>query len=444
MSGDEEDRGMNRIGLRLEDKNEWERRVALIPEDVRRLTAQGIAIDVQRFARRAYPDAQYRDTGARIVDSLCDSDFILGIKEMPVEVFEPHKAYMFFSHTIKGQDYNMDMLRALMDKKCTLLDYECVTDEQDRRLIFFGRYAGIAGMIDSLWTLGQRLEVLGCDTPFSQMRPTHTYETIDDATSALDDVGRQITQKGLPPALAPVVIGITGYGNVSTGAQEILDHLPTIELSPQELLELDLTSNPDRHHIYKVVFKEEHLFEPLEEGVSFDLEGYYEHPENYKSVFVRYLPKLTAIVNGIFWNECYPRLATAEELARLYLNPKTAKLCVVGDITCDIDGSLACTVRDTEPGDPVYIYDPLTRSAPSGFEGDGIAVMAVGNLPTELPKEASQTFSRALSPFLPAIARVDLSAPFEEAKLPAPIKKSVILWNGELTPSFAYMESFLE
>lgn len=435
---------MNRIGLRLEDKNEWERRVALIPDDIRRLTAQGIAIDVQRFERRVYPDKQYEDAGARIVDSLSDSDFILGIKEMPKEFFESSKAYMFFSHTIKGQEYNMDMLKTLVEKKCTLLDYECVTDENDRRLIFFGRYAGLAGMVDTLWTLGRRLEVLGYHTPLEQILPTHTYETIDDALSALDDVGDQISKKGFPQNLAPIVIGITGYGNVSTGAQEILAHLPVIEISPAELLEFDKGIRPQRHHIYKVVFKEEHLFEPLVDGAAFELEGYYEHPENYKSVFTRYLPKLTALVNGIFWNECYPRLATAQDLAELYQTPKTAKLLVVGDITCDIDGSLACTVRDTEPGDPVYIYDPLTRRAPFGFEGDGIAVMAVGNLPTELPKEASQTFSRALSPFLPAIARVDLNASFEDAELPEPIKRSVVLWKGELTPNFAYMESFLD
>ncbi len=149
------------------------------------------------------------------------------------------------------------------------------------------------------------------------------------------------------------------------------------------------------------------------------------------------------LVNGIFWAPRYPKLADATQLRALFAGSSPPKLVVVGDITCDVDGSLACTVRDTEPGDPVYVYDPVTRKARSGFEGPGLAVMAVGNLPCELPREATETFSEALLPFIPELSRADLQAPFDKVALPDPIRRSVILWRGRFTPAFARMETFL-
>ena len=150
------------------------------------------------------------------------------------------------------------------------------------------------------------------------------------------------------------------------------------------------------------------------------------------------------LVNGIFWAPQYPKLADADQLRALFAGPERPRLLVVGDITCDVDGSLACTVRDTEPGDPVYVYDPVTREGTSGFEGDGLAVMAVGNLPCELPREASETFSEALLPFMPALARSGLSGDLESAGLPDPLRRSVILWRGEFAPDFTYMSEFLK
>ena len=148
----------NTIGIRLEDKNAWERRAPLTPDAVRQASSEGVEVHVERFARRAFSDTEYATAGAHLSDDVRDCEMVLGIKEMPRDYFRPGGAYFFFSHTIKGQPYNMEMLRSLVDRKCTLLDYELVTDEKGRRLIFFGRYAGIAGMIDTFWALGRRLD----------------------------------------------------------------------------------------------------------------------------------------------------------------------------------------------------------------------------------------------------------------------------------------------
>jgi alpha-aminoadipic semialdehyde synthase len=153
---------------------------------------------------------------------------------------------------------------------------------------------------------------------------------------------------------------------------------------------------------------------------------------------------LTVLINGIYWDERYPKLADAGQISDLSVRGKPLRLLVVGDITCDVDGSLACTVRDTDSGDPSYVYDPQSRSATSGFAGSGLAVMAVGNLPCELPREASETFSAALMPFMHQIATVDWRhAEFDKVSLPDPIKRSIILWRGEFTPRYEYMREFL-
>ncbi|MDD5309268.1 MAG: bifunctional lysine ketoglutarate reductase /saccharopine dehydrogenase family protein [Deltaproteobacteria bacterium] len=433
-----------KIGIRKEDKNVWERRAPLTPHAVAELKAKGVEVRIERFEKRAFIDEDYEASGARLVDDMSGCDVVMGIKEIPVKKLEPGRAYVFFSHTIKGQHYNMAMLRRLVELKCTLVDYELVKDGKGRRLIFFGRYAGLAGMIDTLWTLGQRLLKLGLRTPFADIEPAHGYPSLEAARHAIAAAGRRIAAEGLPGELAPMVFGFTGYGNVSQGAQEIFDVLPHDDVSP-----VDLPAWVDAHkgqtkRVAKAVYHEKHMVAPIDPAGPFELHEYFDHPERYRSTFEPHLALLSVIVNGIFWTEKYPRLATREQLKELFASPARPRLLVVGDISCDVDGSLACTVRDTEPGNPVYVYDPATGEAPSGFDGPGLAVMAVGNLPCELPMESSTAFSAALMPFMPALASMDMGKPFAEVFLPDELRRAVILWRGELTPGFEYMREFLK
>ncbi len=433
----------SKIGIRLEDKNEWERRVAIVPSDMKNLVGQGVEFCVERFERRAFPDSAFQEVGATLSDEVRDCDLVLGIKEMPLGYFREGHAYMSFSHTIKGQSYNMEMLREMVDKKVTLLDYETVKDDQGRRLIFFGRYAGLAGMIDTLWTLGLRLKAKGIDSPFLDVKPAHKYQDLDDARKAVARVGERLANEGVPGSLAPMVIGVTGYGHVSQGAQEIIDLLPIVEVSPDELADFVRDNSGLTDKLVKVVYREEHLVTPRDPAVPFELQHYYDKGEEYRSIFEPHLSLLTVLVNGIYWAEQYPKLADEDQLRKLFAGSQP-KLLVVGDITCDVDGSVACTMRDTEPGDPIYVYNPEDRSTPSGHEGPGLAVMAVGNLPCKLPKEASRTFSEALTPFIPAMAATDFKGDFESASLPDAIRGCVILWKGEFTPDYQYMKDFLQ
>jgi hypothetical protein len=213
--------GRSILGIRREDKNRWERRVPLTPEIVRNLVGQGYEVLVQPSPRRIYPDEQWTAAGARLAEDLAPAGVVLGVKEMPVDFFRTGTAYVFFSHVIKGQPHNMPMLRQLLARGATLLDYEKITDAQGRRLVFFGRHARLAGAIDSLWALGRRFESEHLATPFSALEPAHRYPDLAAAKRALGGVGARVRLQGLPPALVPFVVGVTGYGHVAGGAEAV-------------------------------------------------------------------------------------------------------------------------------------------------------------------------------------------------------------------------------
>jgi saccharopine dehydrogenase (NAD+, L-lysine-forming) len=433
------------IGIRREDKSDWERRVPLTPDDAAALQREhGIQVIVQTSVIRAFTDKEFAEAGIRVQEDLSPCPVVLGIKEMPEGFFEPDKAYVFFAHVIKGQTYNMPMLQRMLDLGCTLIDYERVVDEQKRRLIFFGWHAGVAGMIDTLWALGQRLAWEGIPNPFTDLRKTHTYRDLAEAKGALKQVRARIGAEGLPPQITPLILGVAGYGNVSRGAQEMLDLLPLIQIEPKELANIAASGASSRHHLYKVVFKEWHIVEPVSLSGAFELQDYYDHPEKYQGVFDRYLPHLTVLVNAIFWTERYPRLVTKAYLRELFGTATEPRMRVIGDISCDVEGAIEFTVHCTEPGDPVFVYDPITEETTNGYKGRGVVVMAVDILPSELPREASTDFSRILKPFIPAIAHCDLTVPFEECNLPSEIKSAVIAYRGELTPDYQYIQEFLD
>jgi alpha-aminoadipic semialdehyde synthase len=434
----------NLIALRREDKNPWEKRVALIPSHIRDLVKnQGLKFLVQPAPNRVFADADFKCESAKVQEDISDARIIIGIKEMPDSFFEPDKVYIFFSHTIKGQKANMSMLRRMVDVKCTLIDYERIVDEKNRRLVFFGRQAGAAGMIESLWALARRLDAEGLPHPFGSVRRMTEYQSLVEAKENINEIGETIRQDGLPEHLIPFVCGFMGYGHVSQGAQELFDLLPEIEIAAEEFPVFLASGNFSSHRVYKIVFREEHLVRPWSADKAFDLQDYYDHPGDYAPVLESYLPFLDVLVNGIYWAPKYPHFVSKAFIRQLYGAPARPKLRVLGDVSCDIEGGIECTLKATDPRDPVFVYDPINDAAIDGVEGPGPVIMSVYNLPAEIPLESSVFFSQALFPFIPAVAAADFSRDFDSCRLPDPIKKAVILFRGEFTPDYQYMKAFL-
>ncbi len=430
---------MSRIGIRREDKSVWERRTPIVPEHVKELREKNIEFFVQPSEIRAFKDEEYAGAGAKIQEDLNACDVIFAVKEISTDFFESNKTYAFFSHTIKGQSHNMPMLKKIMELGCQLIDYEKIVDEKNRRLIFFGRYAGLAGMIDSLWTFGQRMEWKEIDTPFRKIKQALRYKSLEEAKEEIKKVGEEIKNDGLSDRIVPLVVGFAGYGNVSKGAQEILDCLPVKEISPKELEVI--YEKPSNKVVYKVVFKEKDIVEPIFAEKEFDLQDYYNNPGMYRSIFQRYVPRLSILMNCIYWDKRYPRLITKEFLEENFTGQ--IHLQVVGDVGIDVNGAIEFTEKATNPGNPVFIYNPIRDDTIDGFEGNGVAVLAVDTLPCELPRESSKAFGNLLMPFVEAIVKADYTVPFEKLDLQSEIKKAVILYHGKLTLDYEYINKFL-
>ncbi len=442
------------IGIRREDKNIWERRVPLIPEHLEKLkNAFGIDTIIQPFERRAFLDNEFIEAGVTVKEDLSEAPVVFAVKEVPIKLLQNDKTYIFFSHTIKGQDYNMPLLQKIMDLNCTLIDYEAIANEDGKRLVFFGKYAGLAGMIDALYGYGIRLKNLGFETPLLKLKPAYDYKSVEEAKEEIAKVGKEIEANGMAVEKAPFVFGFMGYGNVSQGAQEIFDVLPHKVIAPDDLKSLGdtsalrqssvqrkLSNHKPNNFFYKVVFKEEHLVEPKNRDAKFELMDYFKNPEKYKSKFDEYIPYISLLVNAIYWTEASPRFLTKN-----YFKSKNEhKLDVVCDITCDIDGAVEFTVKSTPSDNPAYVYNPKDDSITDGYKGSGILDIAVDNLPTELPRNSSIEFSTSLNKFVPGIVNADKTKAFDAAGFPPEIKRAVIVYNGELTPKYNYLEEFLK
>jgi len=431
------------IGIRREDKNDWERRVPLTPEDVRKLKEEhGLSFVVEPSVIRVFKDEEYEEAGAVVSEDLSGCSVVLGVKEMPSSFFEKEKSYVFFSHTIKGQPYNMPMLERLKNRKCNLLDYEKIEDDKGRRLVFFGKYAGLAGMIDGLWMLGKRLEADGHKTGLSRIKQAKDYESLEEARDAIAEAGREFAHNGLPQQLSPMVVGFAGYGHVSQGAQEVFDEIPHHVVEPEDLELLFKNPPEEKPSIWKVVFREEHLVERIKTERPFVLQEYYDHPDRYRGIFPSYLPYLDVLVNCIFWTPAYPKLITKED-AKKATDAGNFRLKAVVDITCDPGGSVECTTHCTDSGNPYYVYDVHKERPQEGITGDGPVILAVDNLPCELPRDSSTSFSRVLRRFVPELMNCDFNVPYDELDLPETLKGALILHEGRFTPPYRYMRKFL-
>lgn len=434
---------MGKVGIRREDKSRFERRAPLSPAKMKEsMDEDGTEYAVQPSEIRIFGDDEYRDLGGFLQEDLSDCDIILGVKEVPTAKLIADMAYLFFSHTIKGQDYNMPMLQRLLDLNCTLIDYERIADPQGRRLVFFGYHAGLAGMIDTLWVMGERLAAAGTPNPFQEVKQALEFRDLQDACLAVSRAGERIKTEGIPEELGPMVVGFSGYGNVSMGAQFVFDHLPFQELQPHQVPSLfDGTMKSDPHTVYKVVYREEHMA-ARKDGSEFQLLDYFEHPELYEGIFHNHVPYLSVLVNCIYWDTPYPRLVTRKQLRELAA-AGSMRMLAIGDISCDIDGSVEMTTKATGQEKPALIYDPATDEVLNQMEGPGVAIVAVDNLPAELPRDSTDHFGDSLGPFLNDLANLDRGASFEELKLCPELKGAIIAWNGVLTPEYEYIRQYL-
>ena len=430
------------IGIRAEEKNRWERRAPLTPDHVQRLLGDaGEKFVVQSSASRIFPDDAYRDAGAAIVQNLDGCRLVFGVKEIPLERIPPEAAVLIFPHVTKGQPGSMPLLRRFLERGTTLLDYEQMTDAKGRRLVYFGRFAGYAGMIDALWALGRRLAAEGHSTPFAAVRRAHEYDSLYSARTHLIEVGRELACTDLPREIRPLVFGFTGSGHVFHGAREILHLLPVREVACDDLPHLEATSAADRG-LFEIAFRPHHRFHRVAGG-AFERMEFLDHPERYRSAMPRWLPYLTVLIHGAFWKPPQPRLVTIRDLQELWSGPPP-RLRVLGDISCDIGGGIEATVHATDPGDPVFVYDVARGTVQSGVSGPGPVVLAVDNLPCELPRESTEAFSHALMPLLPHLIRCDWRRPFAELGLPPALEHAIITHQGQLTPRFSYLREHLD
>lgn len=443
----------NILGIRKEDDDKiFEYRSPLTPSDIRHLKDQlkDLRIIVESGEKpdqkyhRAYADNEFLEAGAEVGD-ISEADIIIGIKEVNIDKIFPGKTYLFFSHTYKAQLYNMPMLRKLRNLGCSLLDYELVVEDvsdevyrldQFKREIYFGHMAGFAGTVDTLHGLGKRFSAKGFQTPFDQVKKsvnyTSTYGDFGDLSKALKslhEVGREISQFGLPSEICPIVIGLTGSGNVTKSVRKILSNLPCKEITLAQLSDRNFIKEDEhKHTIYIVQFSREKRTE---------------------EIFSQYLPLLTVLIHGAKWLSSQERIVTRKTLANL----SSSKLEIIGDITCDPNGAIEIS-RPTYADEPFFTYFAelddenldwndvqFSSSCVPGVAARGITVMAVTNLPTEFAREASESFSEMLSRFVDKLICVDFPDNFDELNIERQLKRSFILYKGELTPDFKHLSA---
>ncbi|KAF7654995.1 hypothetical protein LDENG_00062280, partial [Lucifuga dentata] len=314
------------MAIRREDINPWERRVPLAPRHVKEITNAGHKVLVQPSNRRAIHEKYYEKVGAVIQEDISGASLIVGVKRMPEEKVIPKKTYAFFSHTIKAQEANMGLLEDLLKKEVRLIDYEKMVDANGYRIVAFGNWAGVAGMINILHGLGLRFLALGHNTPFMHIGMAHNYRNVSQAIQAVRDCGYEISMGLMPKSIGPVTFCFTGTGNVSKGAQDILNELPVEYVEPHELK--DVSEVGDMTKVYATVLSRHHHLMRKSDGI-YDPMEYENHPELYTSRFrTSVAPYTTCLINGIYWDPHTPRLLRrldAQKLMRPIISSSAAK-----------------------------------------------------------------------------------------------------------------------
>jgi len=440
------------IGILREVKNVWERRCALTPSQCKGLVERGIRVVVQPCEKRIFKNIEYANVGCVIQEDVSECPTIIGVKEFPAESLIPDRNYMMFSHVIKGQTENMPFLNACLEKNVRLFDYEGIrkpVDEGSLRLVAFGYYAGLAGMVTGCRGLGEQLLGLGYHTPFLFTSSTYMYPSLQHAKRALAEVGEEIYRLGLPRDLGPITFVFTGGGNVTRGAVEMFKMLPFEMVEPEDLPKLQ--NNFDNHKVYGCILPTSALVEsahPDQTPTPFEEQHYFEFPELYKPVFhEKIAPYTSVMVHGSYWDARYPRLLTDEQLEEVKNKNPRAFLSLF-DISCDREGAFQFFKKTTSTADPFFVYNSRTGEVtPLGATDPyGVCCLGVDALPAELPKESSSFFGSALEKYIDSLADLDTSmAKMEDSKdLPVPMQRACITWNKSLTDEYRYLTPFLQ
>jgi alanine dehydrogenase len=397
-----------KFGIIKERKNPPDRRVVFTPEELVRLQDEHpeAKVKVESSDIRVFSDEEYRKQGIEVVDDISDCDVFFGVKEIPVDYLIPNKKYFFFSHTIKKQVHNRKLLQAILAKNIELYDHETIVDGSNRRLIGFGRYAGIVGAYNGFRAFGIKYELFTLPKA----------ETLNSKEDLIVRLKRQ--------TLPNIKIVLTGHGKVGMGAKEILDGIKIKQVSVADFLN-KVYSQPVYTQI-DVLDYNKRL-----DGKVLDNNDFYKNPQEYTSDFERFTKVADIFMAGHFHGNNAPDILTQD-----MLKAADCKIKVVADISCDVDGPIACTIKASTIAEPFFGYLPYENKEVSYTHPGSIMVMSVDNLPCELPKDASEGFGEMfMEHVIPAFFNGDKDGILQRAKMTE---------NGKLTPRFAYLQDYVD
>lgn len=397
-----------KFGIIKERKNPPDRRVVFAPGELAKLKQlyHDAKVEVESSDIRIFSDIQYQSLGITITDDVSGCDVLFGVKEVPVENLIPDKSYFFFSHTIKKQPYNRKLLKAILEKNIDLYDHETIVDSNNRRLIGFGKYAGMVGVYNGIRAFGIKFELF-------KLPKAETLAGKDALIMHL----KRIT-------LPPLKFVITGTGKVGSGAKEILDAIKIKEITVENYLTKNYT---------QPVYVQLDVLEYNKriDGQVLDFNDFVTHPEAYVSDFEKFTKVTDIYFTGHFYASEAPVILTRE-----MLNASDCKIKVVADISCDVNGPIACTLRASTIAEPIYGYWPVEGTEVDVFHPGAIVVMAVDNLPCEIPKDASEGFGEQfMEHVIPAFFNGDKDGILQRAK---------ITEKGKLTPRFSYLQDYVD
>uniref|UniRef100_A0A803Y644 Aminoadipate-semialdehyde synthase n=1 Tax=Meleagris gallopavo TaxID=9103 RepID=A0A803Y644_MELGA len=442
------------LAIRREDVSAWERRAPLAPKHVKELTQMGYKVLVQPSNRRAIHEKDYIKAGGIIQEDISEASLIVGVKRPPEGKLIPKKNYAFFSHTIKAQEANMPLLDEILRQEVRLFDYEKMVDHKGMRVVAFGKWAGVAGMINILHGLGLRFLALGHHTPFMHIGMAHNYRNSSQAVQAVRDAGYEISLGLMPKSVGPLTFVFTGTGNVSKGAQEMFNALPCEFVEPHELKEVSRSG--DLRKVYGTVLSRHHHLVRKRDGM-YDPADYDKHPELYTSRFnTDIAPYTTCLINGIYWEQHTPRLLSRQDAQKLLVPVKSAagapegcpelphKLLAICDISADTGGSIEFMTECTTIDSPFCMYDADQHIIHDSVEGSGILMCSIDNLPAQLPIEATEYFGDMLFPYIEEMLLSEGSEPLENQHYSSVVRDAVIASNGSLTAKYEYIQKLRE